>query len=140
MTSPANHPFLTCIVDGLIRWRWLLLGLALLTTVAVWPLAKKLAFDQSIESLYAEEDPHLRDFLASRRLFGGDEFLIVAYRDADLFQPESNSLTNAASERISQFAERLNEVPGVAKESTQDRKSTRLNSSHIQKSRMPSSA
>src|SRR5712691_1319392 len=117
-TEPVSTP-LTRIVDRLIRWRWGLLGLALLATLAAWPVSRKLAFDQSLESLYAEEDPHLRRFLASRRLFGGDEFLIVAYSEPELFQPESNRLTDAASERIEALAERLNQVPGVAKESTQ---------------------
>src|SRR4051794_8592609 len=88
---------LTRSVDLLIRWRWLLLGLALVSTVAAWPLSRKLAFDQSIESLYAESDPHLRDFLNSRRLFGGDEFAIVAYSEPELFVPGSNSLTKTAT-------------------------------------------
>ena len=110
---------LTRSVDWLIRGRWWLLSFALIATVAAWPLSRQLAFDQSIESLYAEGDPHLRDFLGSRKTFGGDEFLIVAWPEPDLFQPDSNALTETAQTRITEFADQLNKVPGVAAESTQ---------------------
>ncbi len=106
-------------VDWLIRWRLLLLGLALLATVAAWPVSRRLAFDQSIESLYAETDPHLLDFLESRKQFGGDEFVLVAYPEADLFQSDSYALTDEAAARIKAFAEKLDQVPGVIAESTQ---------------------
>lgn len=116
----ATSTLLTRCVDRLIRGRWWLLGLALLMTVAAWPISRKLAFDQSIESLYAEADPHLRDFMQSRRLFGGDEFAIVAYYEPNLFIPNMSALTEAASERIQAFANKLDEVPGVMTESTQN--------------------
>ena len=115
----AASTLLTRSVDRLIRGRWLLLGLALLLTVVAWPLSRKLAFDQSIESLYAESDPHLRDFLRSRQLFGGDEFVMVAYSDSELFAPKGSSLTAAATERVQAFANKLDAVPGIMTESTQ---------------------
>ncbi len=117
-SETVSTPLARC-VDGLIRARWWLLGLALLATVAAWPLSRQLTFDQSIESLYADDDPHLRDFLGSRSTFGGDEFLIVAWPEPDLFQPDSDALTDAANTRIYEFGDQLNEVPGVAAESTQ---------------------
>ena len=119
MSSPANSTLLTRIVDTLIHWRGTLLILALLATIGAWPLSRRLAFEQSIESLYATDNPHLRDFLASRGTFGGDEFLIVAYSDPKLFRSDSPALTDEASERIVSFAERLSEVPGIAAQSTQ---------------------
>ena len=119
MLSPANSPLRTRIVDALIRWRGTLLILALLATACAWPISRRLSFEQSIESLYATDNPRLRDFLASRSTFGGDEFLIVAYSDPELFQSDSVSLTAAASERIVVFAEKLSKVPGVSEQSTQ---------------------
>ncbi len=119
MLLVANSPLLARIVDALIRWRGTLLLLALVATVAAWPISRRLAFEQSIESLYATDNPHLRDFLTSRSTFGGDELLFVAYSDPELFQPDSDALTELASERISNFAEQLSQVPGVRKESTQ---------------------
>ena len=51
MSSPANSTLLTRIVDTLIHWRGTLLILALLATIGAWPLSRRLAFEQSIESL-----------------------------------------------------------------------------------------
>ncbi len=116
----AASTLLTRSVDRLIRGRWWLLGLALLLTVAAWPMSRKLAFDQSIESLYSEDDPHLRDFVRSRKLFGGDEFAMVAYSEPELFVPGSSSLTEVATERIQAFANQLDEIPGIMTESTQN--------------------
>lgn len=119
MLLDANSPLLTRIVDALLRWRGTLLLLSLVATALAWPMSRRLAFEQSIESLYATDNPHLRDFLTSRSTFGGDEFLIVAYADPKLFQPDSDALTDLASEQITSFAEQLSQVPGVRKESTQ---------------------
>ena len=119
MLHDAHSPLLTRIVDALIRWRGTLLILALLATAAAWPISRRLSFEQSIESLYATDNPHLRDFRLSRQAFGGDEFLIVAYSDGELFYPDSNTLTDAARERITDFAKKLSQVPGVSSKSTQ---------------------
>ncbi len=119
MLHDAHSPFLTRIVDALIRWRGTLLILALLATATAWPISRRLAFEQSIESLYATDNPHLQDFRLSRQAFGGDEFLIVAYFETELFRPDSSTLTEAARERITDFAEQLSQVPGVSSKSTQ---------------------
>ena len=58
------------LVDYLIRYRlWLLLAVVVLLPVSYFE-AKKLEFDQSIESLYAEGDDHLKNYLESKSLFG----------------------------------------------------------------------
>ena len=119
MLLDADSPLLTRIVDSLLRWRGTLLLLALVATAAAWPISQRLSFEQSIESLYATDNPHLRDFLTSRSTFGGDELLFVAYSDPELFRPDSDALTDVASERITSFAEQLSQVPGVRAESTQ---------------------
>lgn len=88
-------------------------------TAAAWPVSQQLRFDESIESLYAKDDPHLTAYLQSKRLFGGDEFIIVAYTDPELFTPDGRELTPEAVKRIETLAERLNQVPGIQPESTQ---------------------
>jgi predicted RND superfamily exporter protein len=119
MLQVAHSPTLTRVVIFLIRWRGTLLFLALLATAAAWPISNQLSFEQSIESLYATDNPYLRDFRSSRQAFGGDEFLIVAYYESELFQADSSHLTDEASERITEFAKQLSEVPGVSAKSTQ---------------------
>ncbi|MFN0054000.1 MAG: efflux RND transporter permease subunit [Planctomycetales bacterium] len=111
--TPPHLSLLTRFVNGLIRFRlplfWGAIGVTLL---AIYP-ATQLTFDQSIETLYAPDDPHLLDYLESKRLFGGDELVGVAYQDEDL-------LALAGLERVRDLAARLSKIPGVRASSTQD--------------------
>src|SRR5438270_11176418 len=75
-------------VDWLIRHHaGVLLGSLLVTIAAMFP-AWQLRFDQSIESLFAHTNPRLIDYLESKSLFGGDEFVIVAYREPNLLNAD----------------------------------------------------
>ncbi len=118
----ANSPDtrLRRLTGFLIRYRLFLLPGVFLLTLSAWPFAAQLSFDQSIESLYAEDDPYLGDYLESKSLFGGDEFVIVAYSHPNLFVPDSLQLSDEAAEQIRDLAGRLSSVPGVRKESTQN--------------------
>lgn len=111
--APRESRVLLWLTDFLIRWRRPIFAVAMLLTVAsVYP-ASKLTFNESIEALYADDDPHLRDFLQSKRWFGGDELVGVSYRDPKLFEDEG-------MERITALAAELSAVPGVLPESTQN--------------------
>jgi predicted RND superfamily exporter protein len=104
---------LSRLVDALVRHRMpILVGTIALSIVsAFW--ASRLTFDQSIEALYSSDDPHLRDYLESKRLFGGDELVGVAYRDAGLL--DEQGLTRARK-----LAAELSRIPGVRPQSTQN--------------------
>lgn len=91
---------------------------ALLTLLSLGP-ASRLRFNQSIESFYAPDDPHLRDYLESKALFGGDEFVVVAYADSELFAPDGR-VSRSSAARMRDFAARLSLVPGVDAASTQN--------------------
>lgn len=107
------------IAAFLIRARFLILAAACgLVGLAFGP-AGRLAFDQSIESLYASDDPHLTAFLESKQWFGGDEFAIVAWDQPNLFD-EQGFLDIDQAEAIREFSEALNQVPGVQPDSTQN--------------------
>ena len=116
-------------VDSLLAWvlshRVILLIAAVLVAVLSIGPAGRLKFDQSIESLYSDDDPHLAAFRASRELFGGDEFVIVSYEDPRLFSSDDRSsqqstrLNEEARSRIERLAESLGSVPGVEPGSTQ---------------------
>ena len=111
------------LADFLIHHRLLLLIIAgMITAAAAVPAlvpALRLKFDQSLESLYAPDDRKLLDYLQSKSLFGGDEFVIVAFPDANLFSDDDTSLSPESQSSITEFAEKLNTVPGVQAESTQ---------------------
>jgi hypothetical protein len=81
--------------------------------------ASQLKLEQSIESLYALDDPHLVDYRQSKALFGGDEFVGVVYADSNLLTPEGLS-------KVRTFADELSQIPGVQAESTQNLAETLL--------------
>eukprot|EP00913_Durusdinium_trenchii_P028311 g26539.t1 len=108
------------LVNLLIRYRFVLLPLGLVLLVAGWPVSQKLEFDQSIESLYAADDPQLTNFRESKRLFGGDEFAIVAFTDPKLLDAESGRISAEAAERVRTLAAKLNSIEGVNPASTQE--------------------
>jgi hypothetical protein len=118
--TESQKPLLHRVVDLLIQLRFVLLSAAALALVAAWPIAQRLEFDQTIESLFAENDQHLVDYRESKSLFGGDEFVIVAYRDPKLFDSETRLLSQPAEKRLRGLAKRLNEIRGVNVVSTQE--------------------
>ena len=106
-------------VNLLYKLRWgLLVVFLILTGFAYFP-ASKLDFEQSIESLYAKDDRHLLDYLESKRLFGGDEFVFVAYTVPGLLGEEGSRETDELKE-VRQFSQELSQIPGVNTDVTQN--------------------
>ena len=103
----------------LIRRRRRLLVLGIAVTLLAVPTAGRLAYDQSIESLYSSDDPLLKDFQDSRALFGGDEFVVVAYSDPHLFDGDGKALTEDGERRVRKLADQLAQAPGVDPNSIQ---------------------
>ncbi len=113
MSQSSRHYGLVPFANFLVRYRiWLFLAAVLVTALSL-PKALQLTLEHSIESLYALDDPHLLDYRESKSLFGGDEFIIVAYADPDLLSLDHLDALRA-------FAGRLSEAPGVRKSSTQN--------------------
>lgn len=106
-------------MHALVSGRWGVLVLLLLTSVAAWPLANRLEFDQSIETLYAGDDPHLIEYLDSKRQFGGDELLIIAWPQKRLFEGSTFSIPAETSQSIREFADQIGAVPGIDADSVQ---------------------
>lgn len=93
----------------------LLLVIVTITCFAV-PVSQRLTFDQSIESFFSPDNPDIRLLQRSRRDFGGDEFVIVAWRESDLVQRVERDLpelSETAAARITSLADQLNAVPGI---------------------------
>lgn len=114
---------------------WLLL-VALVVVIAAHVPAAKLELDQSIDSMFPSDSPVRLAFERSRKIFGGDEFVFVAYEANDLYVDLSSDDENSEAfsidsgprldvnparlEEIKAFANELGQIPGVAAESTQD--------------------
>ena len=104
--TPPDRSLAARLTDNLLRNRLLLLAGAFVLTALAWYPASRLKFDQSIESLYARDDPHLQAYMRSKNLFGGDEIAFLAWRDPELYSKPSQ-------QRIRDIAEKLSNVPGV---------------------------
>ncbi|MDQ3331829.1 MAG: MMPL family transporter, partial [Planctomycetota bacterium] len=107
------------LADTLVAHRRLLAGIAIALGLLAFLPALRLDLDRSIESLYAEDDPLLVDYRESKTLFGGDEFVIVAWDEPKLLTPDGK-LNTAAAKRIRELSAKLANVGGVNKASTQD--------------------
>ncbi|HEV3002968.1 MAG TPA: MMPL family transporter, partial [Pirellulales bacterium] len=92
--------------NSLIRFRWPLLVAALAATALAYVPSQRLAFDRSIENMFAPDDPVLAPFRKLKRTFGGDEVALAAYIDADL-------LTTGGLARLETITADLAGVPGV---------------------------
>lgn len=112
MNTPPDSA-LARSVNWLIRHRLPIFLLGLVATLAATYWASNLSFNQSIEALYADDDPYLIDYVRSKQQFGGDELAGVVYSDPKLFSPEG-------LDRVHKLAEQLSAVPGIRAESTQD--------------------
>jgi predicted RND superfamily exporter protein len=113
----------------IVGLRNLLLLLAALAVMSSISLSNQLQFDERLESFFSDDHPDIEILHRSRREFGGDEFVIVAWTEAKLFQHDlpgdsdlerlvaerrwQPQLTDVAKERISGLAEQLNAIPGV---------------------------
>jgi predicted RND superfamily exporter protein len=113
VSQPSRFRGLAPLADFLVRYRIGLFVGAVAISAFAFVEASKLTLEQSIESLYALDDPHLVDYQESKSLFGGDEFVIVVYEDPEI-------LTADGLARVRSFSEQLSQVPGVQSKSTQN--------------------
>lgn len=111
-------------MDSFVRNRNLLLVVAVVLLVVCIPIARKLSFDQTIESFFKPDNPDIQILKQSRRDFGGDEFVIVAWKQSGLIQinPDGDfpELSGPASEAIEKLSTKLSELPGVDGKRTRD--------------------
>jgi predicted RND superfamily exporter protein len=122
-------------MNRIVGLRNLLLAIAAIAVVASIPLSERLEFDQRLESFFSDDHPDIVILHRSREEFGGDEFVIVAWTEPQLFQHDSTDnptlrdlidnrkfqpqLTEVAQARITGLAKQLDLIPGVDAEQTQ---------------------
>jgi len=90
----------------LVLGRWWLLALAALAAALAYVPAQRLAFDRSIENMFAPGDPLLTPYRQLKRTFGGNEVVLAVYVDEKLMTP-------AGIGRVDKLARQLEQVPGV---------------------------
>ena len=96
------------MIPLLIRARYASLGLVVVLLVVLLAAGRRVGYEQSIKSFFADDDPAMRTYQAAARTFGDDNFVFVAYDDPGLFTPEGMA-------RVSELAGALgsDKVPGV---------------------------
>lgn len=97
----------------LVAWQVPALIAALLFALTAIPPSLQLRLDESIESFFADTDPHLIAYRDSKETFGGDEFVMVGYESEDPFSSDH-------LDELEEFSQTLSDVPGIRSESTQD--------------------
>jgi predicted RND superfamily exporter protein len=111
-------------MDWFVRQRNVLLALAVILLIAFIPIAQKLTFDQTIESFFPSDNPDIQILRQARQDFGGDEFVIVAWKQPGLIQmhPDGNypELSDEAAKSIELVSTKLSELPGVDGKRTRD--------------------
>ncbi len=110
--------------DRIAKYRNWLFAAAMLLLVAAVPAAQRLTFDQTIESFFAPQHPDIQLLKRTREVFGGDEFVIVAWRQPELLTDEAGTepveVTATAGAVIRRLADGLSVVPGVDGARTRD--------------------
>lgn len=96
-------------IDRLISARWWLLGAALLVVALAYAPSRYLQFDRGIERLFSPRDPVLAPYQRLKRDFGGNEIVLVVYRDEQLLDPDGSGIR-----RQHDVARRIETVPGIA--------------------------
>ena len=78
----------------------------LLVALALW--GRRVSYEQSINSFFAEDDPAMRVYQKAARTFGDDNFVFVVYDDTALVTP-------GGLDRVSELAAAVapDRIPGV---------------------------
>jgi predicted RND superfamily exporter protein len=95
----------------LVSFRYPLLAVGVLLTLALFPYSRQARFDRSIHSFFDKNDPRFLTYNDAQREFGGDTLCLAVYPDADLLTPEGMV-------RLEAFAAELGKVAGVVKTQT----------------------
>ena len=69
----------------ILRWRWLTLAVVGVLTALAAFFVPKMAVDTSLETWFLEDDATIVTYKEFRRLFGEDEFIVLAVQADDVF-------------------------------------------------------
>lgn len=105
----AKLPGMDWLADWLLRWRYLIWAVVLAGSAVLLVRGRPVEFDQSVEGFFAPDHSALVDYQRTKRTFGSDDILFVAYEDEQLWTP-------AGMGRVRGLATTIREnVAGVAR-------------------------
>jgi predicted RND superfamily exporter protein len=88
------------LIEYAIRWRLVLTTLGILGLMLAYPLSDRLETEQSVASLFGEDDVTLTQYKDLKRWFGEDDVLVLMYRDESLASPGGMDRSRRLTERI----------------------------------------
>src|SRR5262245_42363278 len=80
----------------------------MLIMAAAYIPSRYVAFDRSIEKLFAPSDPLLPPYQRLKQQFGGNEIVLAVYHDEHLLDPDGRGL-----KRLEEITQRIETVPGI---------------------------
>jgi predicted RND superfamily exporter protein len=75
------------LISTLLRARYVSLAVVILTLVSLALYGRRVSYEQSIKSFFADDDPELAKYKLASDSFGDDNFVFVAYDDPALLTP-----------------------------------------------------
>ncbi len=96
------------MIGILLRARYVSFVVVLCALCLLIAFGKRVSYEQSINSFFAEDDPVMNAYQAAAKIFGDDNFVFVSYDDPDL-------LTAAGMDRVAELAREVgpDKVTGV---------------------------
>lgn len=91
----------------LFRFRYVVWIVVVPLIALSWSFVPAVTFDQTIEGFFPADHPALVSYNRTKRAFGGDQIIFVAYDDAELWTRQGMDRVRTLADRISE------EVPGV---------------------------
>ena len=89
------------------RFRYAVWAVVLPLIALSWIFVPPVQFDQTIEGFFPHDHPALLSYEKSKRAFGGDQIVFVAYDDNELWTPEGMDRVRTLADRIAE------QVPGI---------------------------
>lgn len=75
-------------IELLIRARYAVFGVVLALTAFFLISGKRVDYEQSIQSFFADDDPAIVEYSNASRLFGNDNVIFICYKDNNIFSKE----------------------------------------------------
>lgn len=76
----------------LVQWRFIALFVVAICVVAAWWFREPLPVDRSLDRMFANDNQAAIAFRKNKVLFGGDEIVILFYRDEQLFAKDRRGI------------------------------------------------
>ena len=91
----------------LYRFRYIVWAVVIPLIALSWIFVPPVVFDQTIEGFFPHDHPALLSYEKTKKAFGGDQIVFVAYDDDQLWTPEGMDRVRLLADRIAE------NVPGI---------------------------